>query len=239
MARLTTYHCVAPDLPGHGRSNHTRWRSEADTVDRIVQLIESRIPARRAHLVGLSLGGSIAHVLLARRPDLLDRVLIDGSGALPWLGRRPFLLGIAAIAPFLHTRPVIAMLSRSVGDIPEADRADIRLASREAFWRAFRDALAVRMTRAETAAACPTLLVAGERETSVRRSNAALAAVMPHAEARYYPGAGHGWLGVDLDTHVEMVEAWLAAQTLPSCLAPETTAWSKAEIDRVLAASDR
>jgi pimeloyl-ACP methyl ester carboxylesterase len=236
MSRLTAYHCLAPDLPGHGRSNSIPWRSEVHTADQIVELVETRIQARKAHLVGLSLGGSLVHTLLARRPDILDRVVIDGSGGLPWWGNRPFLLGITLISPFLHTRPVIAMLSRSVGNIPEADQADIRLASRRAFRRSFSDAFAVRITRAETVAPCPTLLVAGERETVARQSNAALAALMPNAEARYFPGAGHGWLGVDLDTHVAMVEAWLAARELPDSLVPETTAWPRAVVDRLLAA---
>src|SRR5687767_1508435 len=236
MARLADYHCLAPDLPGHGRSNRIPWRSDADTANRIEELVETRIPGRKAHLVGLSLGGSLVHTLLARRPVIVNRAVIDGSGGLPWWGSRPFLLGIALISPFLHTRPVIAMLSRSVGNIPEVDQADIRVASRRAFRRSFSDAFAVRITRAETVAPCPTLLVAGEREKPVRQSNAALAALMPHAEARYFPGAGHGWLGVDLDTHVAMVEAWLAARQLPETLEPETISWPKAVVDRLLAA---
>ncbi|HLB45088.1 MAG TPA: alpha/beta hydrolase [Candidatus Limnocylindrales bacterium] len=235
MARLSGYHCLAPDLPGHGRSNGIPWQSVEHTTDLIIELIETRIPTRRAHLVGLSLGGSLAHALLARRPDLLERVIIDGSGVLPWWGNAPFLLGIAAISPFLHTRPVIAMLSRSVGGIPRADQADIRLASRRAFRRAFGDAFAVRMTAAEVAATCPTLLVAGERETSVRPSNAGLAALMPHATARFVRGTGHGWLGMKPTLHREMVEAWLANQELPAGLEPETTTWPKATVERVLA----
>ncbi len=236
MARLRDYHCLVPDLPGHGGSSHIPWQSEAATADLIAELIETRIPARRTHLIGLSLGGSLAHVLLARRPELLDRVIVDGSGALPWWGNRPFLLGIAAITPFLHTRPVIAMLSRSVGGIPPEDRAQIRLASRRSFWRAFNDAFAVRMTRAETAARCPTLFVAGERETAVRPSNAALAALMPHAIARFVPRLGHGWLGSDLELHIAMVEAWLGARDLPSGLAPETMAWPTNTVARLLEA---
>ena len=234
MARLPDYHCLAPDLPGHGQSNQLAWKSEADTADQIVELIETRIPARRAHLVGLSLGGSLAHVLLARRPDLLDRVIIDGSGGLPWWGNRPFLLGIAAISPFLHTWPVIAMLSRSVGGIPKADQADIKVASRRAFRRAFSDSFAVRLTRTEIAATCPTLLVAGERETAVRPSNAALAALMPQAVARFVPGTGHGWLGAKLALHQAMVEAWLAGGEMPDGLAPETIAWPKGTVERLL-----
>ena len=178
----------------------------------------------------------MAHTLLATRPELLERVVIDGAGVLPWAGRLPFLAGIALITPFLHTRPVIAMLSRSVGQIPQADQAEIRVASRSAFFRSYRDALSLRLTRAETNAKCPTLLVAGERETPVRQSNAVLAALMPCAEACYFPGAGHGWLGVDLATHVGMVDAWLAARQLPESLEPETISWPRATVERLLAA---
>lgn len=237
VSRLAGYHCLAPDLPGHGRSNRLPWRSLAETADTIVELIETLVPARRAHLVGLSVGGALTHALLSRRPELLNRVIVDGAGALPSRRHAPFLLGIAAIAPLLHSRAVIALLSRSVGEIPEADRADIRIASRRAFHRSYGDALAVRLTRAEIGARCPTLLVAGERETDVRQSNAALAALMPTATARFVPGTGHGWLGVNLALHVDMVEAWLSDQNLPDGLAQETTAWSKAKVERVLALS--
>jgi hypothetical protein len=141
------------------------------------------------------------------------------------------------ITPFLHTRPVIAMLSRSVGQIPKESQADIRICARGSFWRSYRDALAVRLMRAETMAANPTLLVAGEAERAVRPSNAALAALMPNATARYVPSLGHGWLGTRLDLHVAMVESWLAGGELPAGLKPESTAWSRAKVDRLLGAA--
>lgn len=235
MSRLTGFHCLAPDLPGHGRSNRQPWVSLEATASGVADLIEARVPAGRAHVVGLSVGGAVAHTLVATRPELLERVLIDGAGALPWPGRIPFLAGIALITPFLHARPVIGMLSRSVGRIPEADQADIRIAAQRAFFRSYRDALSLRVTSAETKATCPTLFVAGEREKPVRRSNAALAALMPHATARYVPALGHGWLGTRLDLHLEMVETWLVGRGLPSGLEPETIPWPKATVERLLA----
>jgi pimeloyl-ACP methyl ester carboxylesterase len=237
MARLGRYHCLAPDLPGCGRSVGLPWRSRRATADQVADLIETRVPARRAHLVGLSVGGSLAHELLARRPELLDRVLIDGSGALPWPGNGAFVLGIAAISPFLHTRAVIAMLSRSVGGIPVREQADLRIASRPAFRRSYADALATRITPAEIAAPNPTLLVAGERETAVRRSNAALASLMPNAIARVVPATGHGWLGTRLDLHYAMVGAWLSGADLPGELAVETIEWPRATVRQLLKGS--
>jgi pimeloyl-ACP methyl ester carboxylesterase len=212
MARLSAFHCLAPDFPGCGMSHRLSWTSRTDAADAVAALIRTRVPAGRAHVVGISLGGAVAHTLLARHADLMDRVIIDGAGILPWWGNGPYLLFIAAIAPFLHTRAVIATLSRSVGQIPEPDQADLKVASRLAFLKSLADARGTRATRAEVRAACPTLFVAGEKETAVRRSNAALAAVMPHAVARYVAGQGHGWLGRRMKLHLDTVEAWLTAE---------------------------
>jgi pimeloyl-ACP methyl ester carboxylesterase len=122
MRRLAGYHCLAPDLPGHGRSNQLPWTSLDDATQQVVGLIEDRIPTRRAHVVGLSLGGVVAHTLLAQRPELLDRVVIDGAGVLPsreaGIWRLGIALGIALVAPFLHRRLVIGLLYRALGGDP-------------------------------------------------------------------------------------------------------------------------
>jgi hypothetical protein len=103
----------------------------------------------------------------------------------------------------------------------EAGRADLRASSRRAFRRAFVEGFRSGVSRAEIAARCPTLLVAGEGETVVRQSNAAQAALMPHAVARFAPGLGHGWVAQRMEVHVSMVESWLTGQELPAELALE------------------
>lgn len=209
MRELSALHCLAPDFPGCGMSHRLSWMSVIDAADYVAELIASRVPAGRAHIVGISLGGAVAHTLLARHADRIDRVIIDGAGVLPWWGNWAYLVFIAAIAPFLHTRAVIAALSQSVGGIPEPDKAEFKRASRLAFLKSLADARATRATWTEVRAECRTLLVAGERESAVRRSNAALAAVMPGAIARYVAEQGHGWLGRRMELHLGMVEAWL------------------------------
>jgi pimeloyl-ACP methyl ester carboxylesterase len=238
MRRLTAYHCLAPDLPGHGRSNRVPWRSLADTSEQVARLIETRFPSRRAHVVGLSLGGAVAHTLLARRPELLDRVVIDGCGALPawWVGLTK--LGVAVVSPFVHRGAVIGVIAQALG-IDPADSArfaaNMRAASPRAFRRAFAEANSIRLSPEEVAAPNPTLLVAGEREpTIVRASNAAQAALMPHAVARFAPGRAHGWLAVDPELHLRMVQAWIDGQQPPAELVTETTPWSRAKVARLL-----
>jgi pimeloyl-ACP methyl ester carboxylesterase len=241
LRQLVGYHCLAPDLPGHGRSNHLPWTSLDDTAQQVAALIEDRIPARRAHLVGLSLGGAVAHSLLAQRPELLDRVVIDGCGlvdVLPARGVGLWKLGFALAAPFIHRGPVIGLFARMVGVAPsdrEQFAVDLRAVSPAAFRRAFAEGNNIRISRAELSAACPTLLVAGEREQrAIRAANAALAALMPHAEARFAPRRGHAWLAVDPELHVRMVQAWLSGQELPAELAAETTEWPALRVQRLL-----
>jgi pimeloyl-ACP methyl ester carboxylesterase len=217
------FHCLAPDLPGFGRSNHLPSASRTGTADLVADLIVRRVPECRAHIVGLSWGGAVAHALLERHADLIDRAVIDGAGLLPWWGNAPFLAGIAALTPFLHTRPMVALFGDFIG-MDEEGRADLRASSRRAFRRAFADGFHVKPSPTELAAPCPSLLVAGEAETAVRPSNAAQASLMRQAAAVYAPGGRHGWLARKTDLHVRMVEAWLTGQELPGELVPEAPA---------------
>ena len=221
MSRLQDrFHCLAPDLPGFGRSNRLPPLTVDETADLIADLIRTRVPAGRAHVVGLSWGGGVAHRLLGRHPELVDRAVIDCAGVLTARSGGLFLLAIRAISPFLHTRPVIALFSRMIG-MDEAGRDDLRAASPRAFRRAFVEGFKGGIGTTEITATSPTLLTAGETEAAIRPSNAAQAALMPQAEARYAPGVGHGWLARRLDLHVRMVEAWLAGAELPAGLLPE------------------
>lgn len=226
MARLAGFHCLAPDLPGHGRSNHLPLSSAGRLVDDLAALVETRVPAGRAHVVGVSWGANLAQVLIRRHPERVGRVISDGT-LIVWPGgpAGTLLLGFYAVmVPFLHTRPLLALYRDFV------DAADLRLASRRAYWQAVRQCSAG--CPGVTGAPCPTLLVAGEKERSVRQSDAALAALMPYAEARYAPGLDHCWQRRAPDLHIRMVEAWCTGTELPAELRREPAPMAAA-VDRM------
>jgi pimeloyl-ACP methyl ester carboxylesterase len=214
------FHCLAPDMPGFGRSARLAPLTVEETADLMAGLVRSRVPAGRAHVVGLSWGGGVTHRMLDRHPDLVDRAVIDCAGVLTARGGSLMLAGIALVSPFLHTRPVVGLFSRIIG-MDETGREDLRAASPRAFRRAFVEGFRGGVSGVEMRASSPTLLTAGEKETAIRPSNAAQAALMPHAEARYAPGLGHGWLARRADLHVAMVEAWLTGRDLPAELGHE------------------
>ena len=228
-ARLSDYRCLAPDLPGHGGSRGLPWRSRAESAQLIAELIEAEATCSRAHVVGLSLGGSVALELLASRPDILDHVVIDGCAALPSPIIGPMELGVSAISPFLQFAPVARLIGRmfgvETGTALEAFVTQMQAADPPSFRRAFADANATRITPALLASTRPTLLVAGERELRhVRASNRLLADMMPSAQALMVPGANHGWGPAQHPgLHERMVVAWIEDEALPEELAAEET----------------
>lgn len=219
------YHCIAPDLPGHGQSRQVEWTSREDTAALVARLIAD-LPARSAHIVGLSLGGSVAFELLATQADLLDHVVIDGCAAIgsAWAGVAK--VAFAAISPFVRHAPVGRLMAAAVGVTDPTGVADMvhqmRQVEPRSFRRAFADAQEVRIGDGILQAACPTLLVSGGKElAAVHTSSRLLADRMPHAEAWVMPGSGHGWLGSHPDVHVRMVQAWIEGLRLPAELIPD------------------
>jgi pimeloyl-ACP methyl ester carboxylesterase len=211
------FHCLAPDLPGFGRSNRLAPISLDQTADLIAALIAARVPAGRAHVVGLSYGGSVALALLGRHPEVLDRVVIDGACVLPRWPDRLILAAVTVVSPIVNTWLAAAAL-RLVGwgDLGVA----LRSASPAAFRRSWMEGYTAPISKAALEAVCPTLLVAGEREHA-RVSNAGLAALLPHATARFVPGLSHAWFVWRRELHLRMVEASLTGRALPDELKPE------------------
>ncbi|MCU0505167.1 MAG: alpha/beta fold hydrolase [Chloroflexi bacterium] len=220
-AALAGYRCLAPDLPGHGRSRDVPWQSRAETARLIIGLLEGL--GRPSALVGLSLGGSVVFAVLERRPDLVDHAIVDGCAAIGTPLAPLMKAGVRLVAPFVRRPMVARMIARSVGLRDAADIADLgdqlRQVEPSSFARAFSDAQDVRISPSLLAAPTKTLLVAGEREiAAVRRSDRELAQRMPFAIARVMPGAPHGWLGSALRVHIAMVAAWIEDGDLPAVL---------------------
>jgi pimeloyl-ACP methyl ester carboxylesterase len=228
-----TFHCLAPDLPGFGRSKGLAPISLTDTADLIAELIEARVPGRRAHVVGLSYGGSVAFALLDRHAELLDRVVIDGASPLRQRADPLIVAAIVLVSPLVDS----ALAARFLGLLGLRDLGRLlRTASPAAFRRSWIEGYTAPISRAVLEAPCPTLLVAGERE-SARVSNAGLAALMPHATACFAPRLGHAWFAWQRELHIRMVEAWLSDAPLPEGLVPEPP--SPTAVDRVMALLER
>jgi len=115
---LTDFHHLVPDMPGFGLSNQVPWRSMAETADRIAAVIRERAHDGRAHVVGLSLGGLVGALLVARHPSAVRSAVLSGA---PLRGLGPFMAWLPRVPLKLwHTAAYWATMGRGYHLDPEA-----------------------------------------------------------------------------------------------------------------------
>lgn len=78
LDHLPEYHCIAPDLPGHGRSKEIRPCSLNMAVEGIASLIQRTTPAQKARLVGISVAVPVCVSLANRYPHHVEALFLSG-----------------------------------------------------------------------------------------------------------------------------------------------------------------
>jgi 2-hydroxymuconate-semialdehyde hydrolase len=88
------YHVLAPDILGFGYSDRpdgVRYGKDV-WVSHLAAFLAAK-HVKRCHIVGNSMGGALAVALAARRPDLIDRMVLLGSTGVPF----PITQGLDAV----------------------------------------------------------------------------------------------------------------------------------------------
>ncbi|MDQ7993532.1 MAG: alpha/beta hydrolase [Propionicimonas sp.] len=111
---------IVPDLPGHGHNAATPYRSHLSTVAGLSGLLEARCPDG-AVVAGFSLGGQLAVLLAATRPDLVRGVAVLSAQTVPVPLERLTLALVAASAP-LAARPGFARRQAAQLGVPDSLR---------------------------------------------------------------------------------------------------------------------
>ena len=221
-AGLADFDCLNVDLPGHGKSKDIPWVSLADCADQVAALIRTRASKGRAHLVGLSLGGYVALVLLERHADVADHVVISGVTAAPWPNRIFLKPQIWLLTRLMKRRRLVGMQAKALRLSPasQADFTENLLAmSGDTYRRIAEEAAAFRVPDALRSVETPTLITAGSRESQIiTQAVAVIAQLMPNAQGRLAPGLGHGWNVQAPDLFNQTVRAWITDSALPAQL---------------------
>jgi pimeloyl-ACP methyl ester carboxylesterase len=221
MQRLPEFHCLAPDLPGQGRSRDIPFSIQA-SVDACARLIRERVPGQKVHLAALSLGGPVAFSLLREYPDLIDSVLISGcSGQIP-----AWQTGLAKASLWTYRlfkpQTLVDMTLKQQG-IPAQYRElvadDLARATAEAFMRPMLDELS-RWQLPESLSQ-PLLLVVGEGEPrAARRFTRGYLQKFPAARGLLAPKMRHAWSLEQPDLFAALLRAWVSGKPLPEGFQP-------------------
>ncbi len=193
LRRLAAYRVVAPDLPGHGRSDGLGEQTAAAYARRLADwLLE--LGWTRAVWVGHSLGGAIVQSLALNHPDMVLGLGLFSSG--PRLTVNPEWLNllsspatqpsaVAQIVKYSYTKTVPPRLAATLTEQLLDNRPAVLLGD-------FRAADAFNSTESVARISAPTLVLCGaeDRMTPPRLSEQ-LAESIPGAELVIVPAAGH------------------------------------------------
>ncbi|GCE17711.1 alpha/beta hydrolase [Dictyobacter kobayashii] len=165
-----SYYCLAPDLPEQGQSLQAGPFKLEDAARQVISLIQERVPARRVHLVGLSLGAAVALAVMRLAPDHVDHAIITGTAPLNAYGK--FVIALIPLMKLFNIEKQVDASYKQFG-IPDEYRADFRedllLSTTSEFTRHSIEALIDLNQLLPTDVEIPTLVAVGGKENGVAR----------------------------------------------------------------------
>ncbi len=222
IERLSEFYCLAPDLPEHGHSRDLKPFDLDDAAQRVAEIIRLRVPGRKAHLVGLSLGGAVVLNIARLDPEVAGRMMVTGTSAR--LGKFLGQLSLSSLWMLRFYKPeTLAKQSAKQWGIPEAYlplfQEDLMLGTSAEFNRTLIENL-MRQELPERLPS-PMLVTVGEKETlPAKQAAQKLAKMYEQASGYMVPGVGHVWALQNPELFANTVKAWVTEHPLPDSLRP-------------------
>ena len=211
----SNYHLLLPDSPGHGRSSRLSFSIES-SAEYIARLIAAKAIAGRAHVVGHSLGASIAIRLAINFPRAVLSTLVSGYSDMP-ISRTPSLPYLFWISNRIENavpRPVIRWLMDGT-DLRRIHDASLSLCTSVA--HTDKVELEPWPSRTLIIAAGKGGLIPSNDNVDVARR---LAKVGRQGNARtvatIHPAMRHPWPRQDPKLWAETVTSWVEEKDIPS-----------------------
>ena len=206
---------LVPDLPGHGQSSDEPYRSHADTVDALSQVL-SYGDSTPAAVIGFSLGAQLTIELASKYPELVDRAMVVSAQAkaMPFTGLTLRALGVAA--PLARNRRFARMQARELLVPPELMEDYIDTSAhitKATLLAAVGDNMRFELPAAWSEFRGPALVMVGRRERALMRDSAAVIhTALPASEIEIVNGCGHGIPLERPDWFNGRVAGWLPRQ---------------------------
>src|SRR6266700_1932563 len=210
--RLPDYQCLAPDLPGHGKSADLGPLTLKDASRQVADLIGKYTPNGRAHVVGLSLGGAVAVRMLLDVPEVIDHVIVSGAAT----RLDPVFANFTTMMGFLNPDQ-LAQLIFLQSNIPQHYHhlvlEGVRPVKATAFSHFSHEVTQIELPHQVHV---PMLITVGQNETFVVQQAAhEMNRTIQGAKGVMVPGVGHIWNLEAPDLFTETVRSWVTDAVLP------------------------
>ncbi len=217
------YHCIVPDLPGHGKSAEVKPFSIESSADMIIDIIKNHAHNGKAHLVGISLGAQIIVQLLSANPEIVDHVLISGTLVRNFEPSETFLnLLDNLIETYLPDKnKTIRIMSyvRSY-NIPKNLHSKFKestyIIEPCSLDKIIRENMLFRMPSGLKNANVPVLIMTGQKNSIIIKESAMdLLNMLPNSKGAVALKVGHLWNIENPELFNEVLKSWLKDENLP------------------------
>ncbi|WP_269083137.1 alpha/beta fold hydrolase [Ornithinibacillus californiensis] len=216
---ISTYHCIVPDLPGHGSSRNELF-SIRSTAEKVIQLIDERKKGRPVIVIGFSLGAQVLVQILSMQTELIDFAIINSALT------KPMNLGAKLLTPlFKLSFPLVKMrsfaklqakvlyINDQQFDMYYKETTETTL---ETFMKVMKENMSFAIPSRYNAAKTKILVTVGEKEKNIMKKSAMdLVHANPNSTGIIIPKIGHGISIANPAYFNTIVEQWITEGVLP------------------------
>lgn len=217
---MRDYHCIIPDMPGHGMSRSESPFTHKGAAASIAEVIKTRANGGKAHVVGVSLGAQVLLKLLADFPLTVDHAVVNSPEIRQVPGSRWFLSPglfeptVKMTIPLARNKRFARLQARSYhlpDDMFEAYFEDTKQTTGEALARILRQNMTFELPRELKKVTAPVLVVAGDHEYGLMKESAKdVVAMLPNARGYLVKGVGHSFCFEKPELYARLVQDWIS-----------------------------
>jgi pimeloyl-ACP methyl ester carboxylesterase len=213
MCHFSQYHCLAPDLPGHGLSSDMTF-SITDSAEKITAFINQKSTGKKVILIGLSLGAQIALQILSNVSNSVNYAVINSALTRPvpfvsnWINPSVKLTyGLTKLRWFSKLQA--KQLYISTEDF-ETYYNESRLMKSTTLIRILEESLTFSLPPDITHSKAKILVTVGSKEKRMMIKSARdIVKRYPHSKGVIVPGVGHGFPLANSTLFNDTIEAWI------------------------------
>lgn len=233
----TDFRCIAPDLPGHGKSqvgDDIAQYQMPHVADTLAELL-ANIGLSKTAVWGYSMGGRLALMYATMYPDRVSRLILESAspGLADPAERRQRQESDERLASEIESKGIAAFVAKWEAHplfqyqrvLPESKLVRMRairlaqtteglMMSLRGMGTGAQEPLHDRLSRVSV----PTLILVGEKDEKFRAIGTQMAKVMPSATYRVVPGAGHTTFWEQPEACLQIAPPFLLGEEPPDLL---------------------
>lgn len=214
------YHCMVPDLPGHGLSNDDVIFSIQSSAEQLNQIIGEQAGGKKVVLIGFSLGAQVAVQMVSLRPELIDFAIINSALVRPMSYAKKWIRPAVRLTfPLIKQRWFSRLQAKTLylGDeYFERYYAESCRIQPVALIAVLEENMTFTIPSGFSEATGKILVTVGEKEKAVMKQSAKdLVAASSNCNGVIIPGLGHGVSLAMPDFFNQMVDIWVHKDDVP------------------------